>query len=405
MSSAEQSVGGGVVSDVQRHPTVKDAIAIGGVWASGFWPRESSFLASIIRGGRHFAALRVVGVERIRTRSGAHRMSLLTAPTATPPNVGDVIAFGGTVVSELVADGLSWPISAHGTVVRVGAYQLPGILLSTPSPRLLVFLAPEQEHSLAQTVQLHRDQDTTTVRLRRPTFEIPEFVLNGHDVSLDRLVNTLSPLRTFLLTAGHEIMFGEPRKERGASRKSVRATFEPTVSVLPGSVRLTLHPGEPAQLSLLYTPADPISALVECLTAVAHADADALQRALFKYRLLMTDRYLRLLRTACLKSNCLVVRSASVGELRLIPERVNWLTTQLAEPSRVEEVRGSLYALDLIRQWCRVLSDSGADWTVYFPDRERDRVKASVDTVVNVEVQTRARVGASIASGRLLRFL
>src|SRR5262249_28611889 len=94
-----------------------------------------------------------------------------------------------------------------------------------------------------------------------------QLTLGGEQISLQRLLHTLPPLRAFVLDAGQEMLFLEKRPTNGRRLTHTYENFEPSISAAPGSLRLFIHPSQPIHLPL-YVPADePLRLWVRVLQA------------------------------------------------------------------------------------------------------------------------------------------
>jgi hypothetical protein len=233
--------------------------------------------------------------------------------------------------------------------------------------------------------------------------------LNGKSVSSARLLNTINPLRSFVLDVGQELLFqvqSTPHRRRLAKTYSL---FEPTVTAASGSLILLIHPCRPLQLPLYVQPDEPLKLFVQVLRSAAYDSIDAITKPLLE-RLFSVDKLLRQVRQFVRGAGRDGEFSVSATDLRdkitfgQQIEEVIQDSIQTLETRELQRI-GLLYGVDLVRGWCRVLSDINGekeDWTIHFDKQWRNAVSGKIPREVMVVFLTQARPGMRRGTGSMV---
>ena len=240
-------------------------------------------------------------------------------------------------------------------------------------------------------------------RLRLSHFEdakryVVQLTLGSEQISLQRLLHTLPPLRAFVLDAGQEMLFQEKRPINGRRLTHTYEYFEPSISAAPGSLRLFIHPSQPLQLPLYVQPDEPLRLWVRVLQAAFQRSVHGVTQPLLERIFSVDDlsngsaqfvdvgvRYGDL-RVAAPDVPSEIVIDRHV--LEVVETSINSLETRHLRRT------GVLYALDLVRSWFRILAEEAGqqeDWTIRFDQPWRERVRGTVPRGVVVEFSTPTR--------------
>lgn len=400
---------GGYVHGAMRFPGRPGVIAAIGTWSGGTWSPQSNMIVTQHRERRTIGLWHVVGVD-IPARS-RKSPALLLRPVGNEESLmrGDILTVGDAAFTEFDVTATNLPLSEHASV-EVGPDALHGVAYVDAGrvSKLIIFHGLDDVLPREETHLVTWNDVNYSISIRMPPVESVELYLNGSHVTLARLLNTLHPVRGFVLGTGQEMLFRLPKASRGGFRAETKEFFEPTVSVASGSVRVILSQATPQRIPLFVSPSEPLRLLVSSLSEASSGNQRALLSALGQ-RVFSVNKFIGQLRAvshaAATSGGELNVRVHGRREFSVRAAAVNWLDKLVSVREREARRVGELYAADFYRFWCKVLvrHEHGVeDWTLRFPDAALPLIREFMLSRVSVYFTTSAPDGVTIGAGTLI---
>ncbi len=398
---------GGYVHKAGPFPGRPNVVAVMATLTGGHWsPGDQRDQVTQYRGDSVIGLWRIVGVDVMATASRSPL--LLLSPHGSAPLFaeGDIITLGDAIYSQIELRHSTLPIEST-SAIAIGPDALNAIarVEGGAITRVIVFHGYDDTLPRAERQSAVWRGEEYVVTLKHRPDEPVELRLNGTPkVSLARLIDTLTPTRGFVLGSGQEMLFHAPRPPRGRYRDETRQTFEPSVDLAHGSIRVILHQADPERIPLFVRPNDPIRLFVEALHAASQRDERRLLSLLGR-RAFSVNKLLRDLRNIAMsgaEDGAIAVSGGGFGEFRIDGTVGMWLKELAEQPARRVLRSGELYAADSHRNWCKVLVEgtSTEDWTLRFSSELKAKVKKLMFRAVAVSFDTRAtdetRGGAGI---------
>ena len=404
MENKYSPIDGGIVKGVVPFFRSDRQIAVIGVWSGGIWSPSAKEVVRQYRGNTLVGVWQIVGVDY-----PSHQLSdaiLLLEPQgdALPPLEDDMLVFGEGVFSRLQVEESTLSLESDAAV-EVGKMRYHGVAHVRDKQIDSIWLFHQVDavidSSEIQPIWWRGKEFSTRLRLSRfedATHYLVQLTLGNEQVSLQHLLKTLPPLRSFVLDAGQEMLFQEQRPSQGSRMRQTYDYFEPLITAEPGSLRLFIHPCQPIQLPLYVQLDDPLRLWVSVLRAAFNRSVQGVTQPLLE-RIFSVDDLLKRVRqfveVSVRYGDVRVAAPDMSGEivierhvLETIQASIN--TLEIRHLSRA----GVLYALDLVRSWFRILvEDEGQqeDWTIRFDHQWRERVSGTVPREVIVEFSTQTR--------------
>jgi len=231
-----------------------------------------------------------------------------------------------------------------------------------------------------------------------------DIILKGAQVKISKLVKTLEPIERFILDAGQEMYSREPYLG-GRRRDTTYTRFEPTVSLTPGSVRITLYPTGNDTENVKSD--EPLRLLVQILEVAATGRLINYDTIPHLERVKSVDRLLEIVKDIAGQAKDaeeIMIRAPNLDKEVVVDAKVlHTLDTSIRQDLwvRVEEKSGTLTAAVFDKKWCRIETGSGT-WRLSFSKELFDSVKGSVPRLVKVIFRTDTPEGALRGSGELL---
>ncbi len=336
------AVDGGIVKSSMPSWGSPRRVAVQGVWRNtlvGVW--------------------RITGVD-IPSRQYSDAVILLEPEGGVlTPQKNDIIVFGDGMFSKLPIIESELVLESDSPI-QLGVEKYHGIALvrNKRIDSILLFHHPDSVIESKPIQTIFWDGNPYIVKIKLSYFDdtadyLIQISLNEKNVSLYRLVNTINPLRAFILDIGQELLFQVQAGHSGRRLAKTYSLFEPSVTALSGSLKLIIHPyGAASEGEITVSATD----LADNIT--------------------------------------IGVRTAEV-----IQDSIQTLET------RELRRKGLLYGLDLVRGWCRVLAEvdnEKEDWTIHFDKQWRGAVSGKVPREVVIVFLTQARPGMRRGTGNMV---
>jgi hypothetical protein len=393
------SVDGGIVKDIVPFCRSGRQLAVVGVWSGGSWSPSTQGIVRQYRGNTLIGVWQIGGVEYPARQRVDALLLLEPQGEALPPLAGDVLVFGEGVFSRLpVVESTLTPES--DAAVEVGDRRYHGVAQVREKRVEAIWLFHQVDAVIdsreVQPLWWRGKEFSARLRLFEDAKRyVVQLTLGGEQISLQRLLHTLPPLRAFVLDAGQEMLFQEKRPTNGRRLTHTYEYFEPSISAAPGSLRLFIHPSQPIQLPLYVQPDEPLRLWVRVLQAAFQRSVHGVTQPLLE-RIFSVDDLLKRVRQFVevgvrygdLRVAAPDVPSAMVIDrpvLEVVETSINILETRHLRRT------GVLYALDLVRSWFRMLAEEAGqqeDWTIRFDQPWGERVSGTVPRGVVVEFST-----------------
>lgn len=408
------TIDGGQIKQIYRFGS-GDRLAVAGVWSGGKWSPGSDLLVRQYRDKLLMGIWRIAGVDLL-SRKRTDPVLLLTPIKASATiEDQDILVFGDGVYSNLKVVKTNIPIESD-VAVEIGSahYHAIAVVKNDSVSELLVFHEPEAslERQPQQPVWWRGTQYEAIIDA--PDFAIEsdypvEIKLNHKYVSVERVIRTLSPVRSFALDVGQELLFRSQRPPGGKRLTATYEYFDPLITVDRGSILLFIHPARPRQIPLFVQTEEPLRILSKVLYAAVRGNVEEVTKPLLE-RVFSVDELLKkvgqladtatrfgsfFLRTPDIPDGITVGAEAA----QAIRQGIRALTTRSLE--RI----GTLYGMDLVRSWFRIMVDQGStqeDWTLRFPQEMRDRIEGRAPRQVKVSFETKSRPDMTRGTGTLL---
>lgn len=407
------AVNGGIVTSFIRYPAhLRNGLvfAVQGVWSGGTWSPGDNLTVQQFRNYNPLGVWKMVGVNLL-ARQNADAVLLLEAIGESHEFLqGDILIFGDGHVTVLNLASLDVAVQVP-IAVKVGPQKFHSVAL--PDNKILVFHQNDATlpNQLNQNVWIGNDVHTCILQRRLDDDDgyFIEFYLNHAPVTLKRLLNTLNPVRAFTLDAGQELMFMAPTVSGNNRLKATYTTFEPIVTVEPGSVRVLIHAADPAQMPLFVKPDEPLRIMADVLRAASEGEAE-LAASLLVSKFFSSDVFINRLRQiaeVAVKNGDLTIRTSDGNSDIVVGERVaRTLTTSMdIIPLRTEERNGIILGIDLSRNWLRLRwegEDKNEEWMLTFPREMREQLHGHMPRNAYVLFETRTLPEMTRGRGKLI---
>jgi hypothetical protein len=435
METRDAAMDGGIIQNVVPFFRSEHQRAVVGVWSGGRWSPTAKEVVHQYRGKTLVGIWQLKGVDYPARQPARAVLILERQGEALEPLAHDILVFGEGVYSQLsVADSDLTLESDAAVEFGNGRYHGVAQVHDGRIESVLLF------HQIDAAIDRHEihplwwrgKQFSVQLKLagiKNTPLYVIQLTLDSNKVSLQRLLKTLPPLRAFVLDAGQEMLFQEPRPLHGRRLAQTYDYFEPLITAAPGSLQLLIRPCEPNQLPLYAQSEQPLRLWIDVLAAASHGSVQEITRTLFE-RVFSVDDLLKRVRQ-------FVKVGAQYGDLRvtasglrdeIVIERrvVEVIQTSIntLETRRIQRT-GTLYALELVRRWFRVLvegelvegglveegladkasgemAEEPEDWTIRFDDQWEEAVSGNVPRQVTVEFTTQTRPGMKRGTGTLI---
>ncbi len=402
-------VNGGLVQEVSKFPGRDIRYAVKGVWSGGEWKAENKFPVFQFRNHVPVDKWDTVGVERI---SGKSDMLLILKPTheGSVLQPDDVVIFGEGHYTSLQVKVPNFP-DRRACAIEFGPSRSKAIALRTEGrvDHIIVFhelgspLSEEREQ-----VFLWRKQEYTAEILAindRPLSSyFVELTFKKSQSSIRKLVDILKPVSEFILDAGQEMFTNKPYTG-GRRRDDTYKLFEPSTTVLRGSVKIVLTPQE-IFIDDVNTD-EPLRLLTEIFDVAVEGNPINFDTVPSLERVKSVDRLLRIasqIAEQTKDSKGLIINAPNLKNAITIDRAIyHTIRSSIDHPSsRVVRIIGTLESVDFIRNRCEIVNREGDHWKLTFSDDQVEEVQGAVPRKVSVVFRTNAPKGTQKGVGELL---
>lgn len=385
-------------------------IAVTGTWSGGVWQPMTSQTLQHYRNHQLLGIWRIDGVDVILGPGRNPIIFLSPIEDHDTIKPGDVLILGEGVYTIIPVRRTDVPA---GAAVEIGASRIHAVTegKDNRTTQLLVFHSVDA--AIERTSELRGWWRNKRVRFSIDSTRLApgsdyaiEIFLNGKAVQLSRVLQTLLPLRGFILDAGQELLY---RTQRGYGSRRLKGTytyFDPLFSAQPGSLRVFIHPAMPEQIPLFVEPAEPLRLLVNALRAASERDIEGvlfpLTETIFSVEALL--KKLAAIADTAKKFGPFMIRTPDIPEGFKVEQHAgNVIRNGIkALETRVVEREAILYGMDLYRNWLRLMSerdDGVEDWTLRYNPELREKVEGKAPRKVFVVFETKARPDVSRGTG------
>jgi hypothetical protein len=409
------AVDGGIIKSTLPSWGSPRRVAVQGVWTGGVWEPSTKAVVRQYRGNILVGVWRIAGVD-IPSRQHSDAVILLEPQGGVlTPQKNDIIVFGDGMFSKLPVIESELVLESDSPIqLGVEKYHGIALVINKMVDSILLFHRPDSliESKPLQTILWHGNP--YIVKIKLSYFDdtadyLIQLSLNGKNVSLYRLMKTIDPLRAFILDTGQELLFQVQAGHSGRRLTKTYSLFEPSVTAVPGSLKLIIHPCKPFQLPLYIQPDEPLKLFIQVLKSATYESISDITRPLLE-QAFSVDKMLTRVRQ-------FIYGAASEGEITIsatdladnitIGVHIAEVIQDSIQTLETRELRrkGLLYGLDLVRGWCRVLAeadDGKEDWTIHFDNQWRGAVSGKVPREVVMIFRTQARPGMRRGTGSLV---
>jgi hypothetical protein len=368
------AVDGGIVKSSMPSWGSPRRVAVQGVWTGGIWEPSTKAVVRQYRGNTLVGVWRITGVD-IPSRQYSDAVILLEPEGGVlTPQKNDIIVFGDGVFSKLPIIESELVLESDSPIqLGVEKYHGIALVINKKIESILLFHHPDSVIESKPLQTIFWDGNTYIVKIKLSYFNdtadyLIQISLNGRNVSLHRLMNTISPLRAFILDTGQELLFQVQSGHSGRRLAKTYSLFEPSVTAISGSLKLIIHPCKPFQLPLYIQPDEPLKLFIQVLKSATYESIDD-------------------------------IITIGIHIAEVIQDSIQTLET------RELRRKGLLYGLDLVRGWYRVLAEADnekEDWTIHFDKQWRGAVSGKVPREVIVVFRTQARPGMRRGTGNMV---
>jgi hypothetical protein len=415
MEKRNAVINGGIVKSVVPFFRSERQRAVVGVWSGGAWSPTEKEVVRQYRGKTLVGVWQIRGVDYPARQHASVVLILEPQGEALEPLADDVLVFGEGVYSHLLV-AKSDLVLESDAAVEVGHGHYHGVA-RVRAGRIESIVLFHQIDAVIDRHEIHPlwwrgKQFAAQLKLAglEPTSQyVIQLTLDSKQISLQRLLKTLPPLRAFVLDAGQEMLFQEPRPLHGRRLAQTYDYFEPLITAAPGSLQLFIRPCEPIQLPLYAQPDQPLRLWLDVLEAAFHGSVQEITRTLFERVFSVDDllkRVRRFVQVGAQYGDLRVTASGLQDEIVIERRVVEVIETSIntLETRRLQRT-GTLYALELVRRWFRVLVEGAGepeDWTIRFDDQWEEAVSGNVPRQVAVEFTTQTRPEMKRGTGALI---
>jgi hypothetical protein len=390
-------------------------VAVQGVWTGGIWEPSTKAVVRQYRGNTLVGVWRMTGVD-IPSRQYSDAVILLEPEGGVlTPQKNDIIVFGDGVFSRLPIIE-SELILESDSPIQLGVEKYHGIALviNKKIESVLLFHYPDSVIESKPLQTIFWDGNPYVVKVKLSYFDdtadyLIQISLNGKNVSLYRLMNTINPLRAFILDTGQELLFQVQAGHSGRRLAKTYSLFEPFVTAISGSLKLIIHPCKPLQLPLYIQPDEPLKLFIQVLKSAIYESTDDITKPLLE-RTFSVDKILKRVRQfvyGAASEGEIMVAATDLADNITIGVHIAEVIQDSIQTLETRELRrkGLLYGLDLVRGWCRVLAEADnekEDWTIHFDEQWRGAVSGKVPREVVIIFLTQARPGMKRGTGNMV---
>lgn len=207
------------------------------------------------------------------------------------------------------------------------------------------------------------------------------------NILLNELLNTMNPLRAFIVGVGKEYNSIDKGKKQLLS--------EPAVYLKAGSIRIMLSPNNEGQLSLFDAPPSlPYLLLYKVLATAETGDVHSVVQ-MMSSNLINARRHMHNLLSMVrpyYKKGTIEVSLAGYKKLRLNERTFHTIKDAIKQISTREvEIVGKIYAIDTIRRWFKIIDiETDIDWKIIYSKQYEEQFDLSSieNTTISVNAST-----------------
>ncbi|RHW40378.1 hypothetical protein D1B31_12585 [Neobacillus notoginsengisoli] len=218
------------------------------------------------------------------------------------------------------------------------------------------------------------------------------------NILLNELLNTMNPLRAFIV--------GVSKEYNNIDKVRKQLLSEPAVYLKTGSIRIILSPNNEGQLSLFDTPPSlPYLLLYKVLAAAETGDVHSVVQMMSSNLINARKHMYNLLSMIrpYYKKGTIEVSLAGYKKLKLEERTFHTIKDAIKLISTREvEIVGKIYAIDTIRRWFKIIDvESDIDWKIIYSKQFKDQFNLrSIENVmmsVNASTYTTPNAKKGIA--------
>ncbi|MFJ5717606.1 hypothetical protein [Neobacillus sp. NPDC093127] len=207
------------------------------------------------------------------------------------------------------------------------------------------------------------------------------------NILLNELLNTMNPLRAFIVGVSKEYNSIDKGKKQPLS--------EPAVYLKAGSIRIMLSPNNEGQLSLFDTPPSlPYLLLYKVLATAETGDVHSVVQMMSSNLINARKHMYNLLSMVrpYYKKGTIEVSLAGYKKLKLNERTFHTIKDAIKQISTREvEIVGKIYAIDTIRRWFKIIDiETDIDWKIIYSKQFEDQFDLSSieNTTISVNTST-----------------
>lgn len=207
------------------------------------------------------------------------------------------------------------------------------------------------------------------------------------NILLNELLNTMNPLRAFIV--------GVSKEYNSIDKGKKQLLSEPAVYLKAGSIRIMLSPNNEGQLSLFDTPPSlPYLLLYKVLATAETGDVHSVVQ-MMSSNLINARRHmynlLSMVRPYYKKGN-IEVSLAGYKKLKLNERTFHTIKDAIKQISTREvEIVGKIYAIDTIRRWFKIIDiETDIDWKIIYSKQYEEQfdLGSIENTTISVNAST-----------------
>lgn len=351
-------------------------------------------------------------IKSVASLAGAKKYD--TAITVVPEidnatiEPGDIIAqegvdlefwdIGNEISSPVIGNSESYP-----DVLKVIIYNIDGGVTAAIATTSSYKFNSDKDIDFkyrGKKIQLSLIQKSSNITPERP-FEVK---IKSNVVSLRTFINTMNPIRSFILDAGEEQFYSVSKR----ARKKL-SVFEPNLALKAGSIRIMLSPVETEEMELFSKPDQPYILLYKAMKFAERQNMLSLLQMLGA-RFYDVKRYLSHLLAFSRIYKGETSLEFILGEDRIEITHNSFETIQAAIATIKEReitITGMPYAIDTKRHWFKVIDEtSQVDWKFFYTlGDDGDILVNNIQKILTVKGLTLSSEGATRGVAKLSKII
>lgn len=336
---------------------------------------------------------KITSVLNFKTNNGSKiGLKLSTESKEASIEIGDIVVDSALNI-EFFNVRMSEEYNGRSLVGQIENTNVDGVIYTSLSGLILAAVSESDAYSLQSNIIIRSQNglfglevfgENITVDIENP-LEIR--VDTNPNILLNELLNTMNPLRAFIV--------GVSKEYNSIDKGKKQLLSEPAVYLKAGSIRIMLSPNNEGQLSLFDTPPSlPYLLLYKVLATAETGDVHSVVQ-MMSSNLINARRHMYNLLSLVrpyYKKGTIEVSLAGYKKLKLNERTFHTIKDAIKQISTREvEIVGKIYAIDTIRRWFKIIDiETDIDWKIIYSKQYEEQfdLGSIENTTISVNAST-----------------